>query len=225
MKPELANVIERVEVRPGGERAKQGKAYDTRFRRLLGKEAWESLPEAVQRRFSKRVEGQRVVIYPGVIKQARFSRAGRVLAQLCRLIGGPLPLSCDCGVPAAVSVSEDCKSGGQCWTRVYGRKDSFPQVIHSAKRFAGPNGLEEHIGCGIGMALEVVAVECGLEFRSDHYFVAILGRRFRLPRWLEPGRTVVRHIDQGEGRFVFSLALRHKWLGEMVYQEGLFEDA
>ncbi|MEM8725405.1 MAG: DUF4166 domain-containing protein [Pseudomonadota bacterium] len=225
MKPELANVALQVRPQPKDRRAARGKAYDTRFRRLVGKEAWESLPQAVQRRFSKRIEGARVVIYPGVIKHARFSRAGRFLAQLCRLIDGPLPLSSDCGVPAAVSVSEDCASGGQCWTRVYGRKSGFPQVIHSAKCFAGPTGIEEHIGRGIGMALKVVAVEGGLKFRSDHYFIEILGHRVRLPRWLEPGRTTVRHIDQGEGRFVFSLELSHPWLGELVYQEGVFEDA
>ncbi len=225
MRPEVAKVVPQVRHQPKGDRAPDRKAYDTRFRRLVGKEAWENLPEAVQQRFSKRVEGQRVVIYPGVIREARFSRAGRFLAQLCRLIGGPLPLSSDCGVPAAVSVFEDCVSGGQCWTRVYGRKNGFPQVIHSAKRFAGLTGIEEHIGRGIGMALEVVAVEGGLEFRSDHFFIEIHGRRMRLPRWLEPGRTVVRHIDQGEGRFVFSLEVRHPWLGELVWQEGLFEDA
>ncbi len=225
MKPEIASVVPDRRSEPRARIAGSSGAYDTRFRRLLGKQAWESLPGAVRRRFSKRVEGQRVVIYPGVIKQAQFSRAGRILAQLCRLIGGPLPLSSDCDVPAAVSVSEDCVSGGQCWTRVYGRRSGFPQVIHSAKRFAGPSGLEEHLGRGIGMALEAVAVDGGLEFRSDHYFVAVFGRRLKLPRWLEPGRTVVRHIDKGEGSFVFSLALEHKWLGEMVYQEGLFEDA
>lgn len=225
MKPERATVVQQPGKPGSAEHATGARAYDTRFRRLVGKDAWESLPGDVQRRFSKRVEGQRVVIYPGVIKQARFSPAGKALAQLCRIIGGPLPLSDDCSVPAAVSVSEDCKSGGQCWTRVYGRKSGFPQVIHSAKRFAGPSGLEEHIGRGIGMALVVVAVEEGLEFRSDHYFFEACGRRIKFPRWLEPGRTVVRHIDQGEGRFLFSLELRHPWLGELVYHEGLFEDA
>lgn len=225
MKPHIANVVQPEPAQPQGRSINVGGAYDTRFRRLVGKDAWESLPVAVQRRFSKRVQGERVVIYPGVIKEARFSKAGRILAQLCRVIGGPLPLSADCGVPAAVSVSEDCASGGQCWTRVYGRRSGFPQVIHSAKRFAGPSGLEEHIGRGIGMALKVVAVEGGLEFRSDHYFIEMLGHRVRLPRWLEPGRTTVRHIDRGEGRFVFSLELSHPWLGELVYQEGVFEDA
>ena len=110
------------------------------------------------------------------------------------------------------------------FTRIYGRKRGFPQVINSAKSFAGPTGLEEHIGGGIAMALKVRRVEGGLEFVSDHYCLHWFGKRLRLPRWLSPGKTVVRHIDQGEGRFIFSLQLSHPWFGEMVYQEGLFSD-
>ena len=200
-------------------------AYDARFRRLLDAEDWAGLPPAVQRRFSKRIEGAKVAIYPGEISLARFSLLGRVLSQLCRVIGAPLPLHKDVGVPAAVSVSEDVQSGGQCWTRVYGRSRGFPQVIHSAKRFAGPSGLEEHIGGGIGMALRVSAIDGGFEFRSDHYFMHLFGMRVRLRRWLEPGVTVVRHEDMGEGAFLFSLDLRHPLLGELVHQEGVFRDA
>ena len=202
-----------------------GEAYDTRFRALVGEEAWGSLPLAVQKRFSKCLGGAQVAIYPGIIEEVRFSRAGWLLAQLCRLIGAPLPLHRDCGVPATVSVSEDGASSGQCWTRIYGRKRGFPQVIHSAKRFAGKSGLEEYLGRGIGMALKVVAIEGGLEFRSDHYFLDIGRMRLRLPHWIGPGRTLVRHRDLGEGRFEFSLSLVHPLLGEMVYQSGVFRDA
>lgn len=207
-----------------GALAEAARPYDTRFRRLVGEAGWASLPEAVQLRFSKRLGEARVALYPGVIDTVRFSRAGRMLAQLCRLIGAPLPLHSDCGVPATVSVSEDGVSGGQCWTRIYGRSRGFPQVIHSAKRFAGPTGLEEYIGRGIGMALRVAVIEDGLEFRSDHYFLDIGRWRLRLPHWIGPGRTVVRHIDQGEGMFEFSLSLTHPLLGELVFQSALFRD-
>jgi len=199
--------------------------YDTRFRRLIGVEGWQSLPVSVQRRFSKRVVDQRVVLYPGVIRKARFSKLGWLFVQACRLVGAPLPLGRESGLPAAVSVMEDREGRGQFWTRTYARKSGFPQVIHSSKRFSGETGLEEHIGLGIGMALKVSAIEDGIAFISDHYFGSLLGRRVKLPRWLSPGKTVVKHRHVSDDSFVFSLELNHPLLGELVYQEGLFHDA
>ena len=119
---------------------------------------------------------------------------------------------------------EDRKGMGQFWTRTYARRSGFPQVIHSSKRFAGKTGLEEHIGLGVGMALQVSAIEDGIAFRSDHYFLSMLNWRIRLPHWLSPGQTVVKHRHIDEGHFLFSLELRHKWLGELVYQDGVFRD-
>lgn len=197
---------------------------DTRFRSLIGGRAWASLPRAVQRRFSKRLAGDRTVIYPGTITEARFSRLGWWFAQICRVIGAPLPLHSECGMPAVVSVSEDGKSGGQCWTRIYGRERGFPQVIHSAKRFGGATGLEEYLGRGIGMALQVKAIDGGLEFATDHYFISLFDQRLRIPKWLDPGKTIVRHVDMGGGIFIFSLCLRHSIFGELVFQQGEFRD-
>jgi hypothetical protein len=197
---------------------------DLRFRALLGAAAWDGLPEAVQRRFAKRLTGTALALYAGEVIETRFSRLGWCLAQTCRLIGAPLPLGRDGGVPALVSVSEDRLSGGQNWTRIYGRKRGFPQVIRSAKRFAGSTGLEEHVGCGIGMALRVAAFADGLVFSSEYYFWSLGGYRVRLPAWLGPGRTVVTHCDLGGGRFAFDLSLAHRLFGELVHQHAIFHD-
>lgn len=198
---------------------------DLRFRALIGKEAWDALPEAVKQRFSKRLSREAVALYCGRVVRAEFSGLGWLLAQALRLVGAPLPLSRDTDVPAVVSVSEDVASGGQVWSRLYGRTDGFPQVIHSAKRFAGPTGLEEYVGSGIGMALRVEPMADGLRFVSDHYLLLLAGRRLRLPRWLAPGRTVVEHHDLGHGCFLFTLMLLHPLLGRLVEQHALFRDA
>jgi len=198
---------------------------DLRFRALLGAERWTALPRAVRRRFGKRLDDARTVTYTGHIVECRMSGAGWLLAQLLRPIGGPLPTSRDTGVPAAVVVTEDEATGGQFWTRVYGRHSGFPRVIGSSKRFRGPTGLEEYIGHGIGMALAVSADERALHFDSDHYFLAAGPFRWRLPGWLTPGALRVSHVDRGAGRFEFVLALRHPLLGELVRQSALFADA
>lgn len=199
--------------------------YDTRFRRLIGEAKWAILPDTVRARFSKRLGPSSLAIYQGVIIETRHSRVGCGLAHAARLVGAPLPLHGDSGVPASVVVSDDRASGGQCWTRIYGREAGFPQVIHSAKRFAGSTGLEEYLGRRIGMALTIVASHEGLEFHSDHYFVMIMGRRLRLPSWAGPGSTIVTHCDLGEGRFAFDLTVRHPLFGELVHQHAEFHDA
>ena len=125
---------------------------------------------------------------------------------------------------STVSVTEDRVGQGQVWTRLYVRPNGFPQVIHSAKRFAGPTGLEEQLGLGVGMALRAT-VEAGvLTFRSAFYFIDLPGFRLRLPRWAEPGDLTVIHAEAGEDRFVFGLDLIHPLLGRLIRQRGLFED-
>ena len=64
---------------------------DLRFRSLLSDAEWARLPPAVRRRFSKRLAAGGTAVYTGLVVEARMSRAGWLLAQALRLIGGPLP--------------------------------------------------------------------------------------------------------------------------------------
>ncbi|HEY1630751.1 MAG TPA: DUF4166 domain-containing protein [Rhizomicrobium sp.] len=197
-------------------------AKESRFRALVGDIAWQRLPQAVRRRFS-RAPGT-IVTYAGEITECHRTRFGRMLAGVCRLIGAPLPLWDDVAVASVVTVTEDLATGGQVWSRIYTRRGGFPQVIQSSKCFAGPTGLEEYLGYGFGIALTVSADTRGLHFHSDHYFLAAAGLRLRLPEWFGPGALTISHIDLGDGWFAFVLALRHAWFGEIVYQAGLFRE-
>jgi len=197
---------------------------DMRFSALLGQAAWASLPAAVQTRFSKLLDPKTAITYAGEIIESRRTWYGRFLAELARIIGAPLPLGDDIGVPAVVTVTEDTATGGQFWTRLYGVKKGFPQVIHSSKRFAGPTGLEEYLGGGFGIALRVTAQNQVLNFHSDHYFVALGPARLRLPRWAAPGALTITHEDRGDGVFAFILSLRHPWFGEALRQTVLFRE-
>ncbi len=209
---------------PTGVRPVTEELDDLRFRSLLGRDGWDCLPAAVRRRFAKRLCAGKSVSYTGEVSGCRMRPAGWLLAQLCRLIGAPLPLGRDAGVAAVVIVTEDNDGGGQVWTRMYARRHGFPQVIHSAKRFAGPTGLEEYLGCGFGIALDVAACAAGIRFTSNHYFLRVGGHRLRLPSAISPGALTIDHTDLGDGRFAFTLALRHPRLGELIHQIGHFHD-
>ena len=196
---------------------------DMRFKELLGEAEWNRLPEAVRRRFSRHMEDGKSIVYKGVITKMEANWAGRLLGQVCKLIGAPLPTEHQAnGTPAIVTVTEDKQGNGQFWTRTYGRKSGFPQVIHSSKRFQGTTGLEEYIGYGIGMDLEVAREGDAIVFLSAGYYLEIFGRKLPFPRFLEPGKVKVSHADQGEGYFAFILEVSHPLLGQMIHQRGIF---
>jgi hypothetical protein len=198
---------------------------DLRFRALLADDAWTALPLPVRRRFSKRLAGGRTVVYAGEVLETRMSGPGWCLAQMARLIGGPLPTSRDVNMPSVVTVTEDMASGGQIWTRLYARRSGFPQIIHSAKRFAGPTGIEEYLGRGFGMALRIGVRDGALVFRSEGYFLEVFGRRFWLPGWLSPGTMTVIHTELGDGRFEFALDVSHRRFGTLIRQRAAFQEA
>jgi len=210
-------------------KSKKTQLSDTRFRQLLGKSAWQSLPHAVQQRFANRVKHGESKIFKGFVDYTRMNRVGWVLAQTLRIVGNPLPVDTDNnGQAAVVTVTEDAFGSGQFWTRQYGRKAGFPQIIHSSKRFAGPTGLEEYVGLGIGMTLRLSVEDGALLFKNDRYFITLFGKRLYLPKCLEPGDLTVSHADQGEINghrwFVFGLDLVHPSFGHLFHQRVTFKD-
>jgi hypothetical protein len=199
-------------------------AEDSRFRNLLRPEAWQRLPWRVQRRFSHALADGETTVFVGAVTHTRLSLFGFLVSQLLRLVGAPLPLRSGGRVAATVVVTEDTASGGQLWTRIYGRVGELPQVIHSAKRFSGPTGLEECVGHGVGMALTVHVEERALVFRSAWYFLRAFGMTLRMPAFLSPGLVEVVHREERDGRFSFTLTLTHPLFGEAVRQVAFFHD-
>lgn len=197
---------------------------DLRFRSLIPDEDWSRLSPAIRRRFTKRLQPGASAVYVGIVVETRMSRLGWVLAQAARFVGGPLPISRSSGLASVVSVTEDRSGGGQVWTRLYARPDGFPQTINSAKRFAGPTGLEEHVSGGLGMSLDVAVADGRLVFSSRRYFVRLGGWRLPLPGFLTPGTLTVTHGETGANRFAFVLTIRHPWFGTLIRQEAEFRD-
>jgi Domain of unknown function (DUF4166) len=212
-------------IHPDSEQGIDAALHDLRFRALLSDDDWKRLPAATRQRFSKRLADGRTAVYVGEVIEIGFTRTGWWLAQLARLIGGPLPTGTDTHVPSIVTVTEDAASSGQIWTRIYARRNGFPQVIHSSKRFAGPTGLEEYLGYGVGMALRIVVDGEALLFRSAGYFLQLGRLKFSLPAFLTPGALTVTHTDLGGGEFRFALEVVHPRFGMLVRQSAVFKEA
>src|SRR5262245_15713774 len=191
---------------------------DLRFRTLIGDADWAALPPSIRRRFTQRLAGGNTIVYSGEVVETRLSRAGWWLAQALRVIGGPLPTGTDARVPSVVTVTEDMARRGQVWTGLYARRSGFPQVIHSSKRFAGPTGLEEYVGYGLGVALTVHVRNGALEFLGERYFLQVFGLRLGLPRWLTPGTLRVTHSEVSDGEFTYTLDIDHPRLGSLIHQ-------
>jgi len=180
---------------------------DIRFRQLFKTEDWNRLPAPVRRRFGRRVQTGEALIYKGHVEFNRVNIWGRILVNLLRVIGAPLPLDTEnTDAAAVVTVTEapgkNGKHGGQIWMRQYARKDTkhpFPQIIQSAKRFEGPTGIEEYIGGGIGMSLKACVEGKELVFNAEDIFWDI---KF----------------------LAFTLKLEHKWFGKMIDQRVWFQD-
>jgi len=200
--------------------------------------SWSRLPAAVQRRFGTPLVPGGVRLYRGTVLATELSLAGRILAQLARLVGGPMPFTHGAVGATLVGVTQVDGFGAdgvraQVWTRSYVRPNAFPQVIQSAKCFAGPTGLEERLGYGLVMQLGVrVEGEPGateLVFASSAYVLRVAGFTLTLPAWLSPGACEVRHRDEGidphgNGQFTFTLTITHPLLGRLIRQVARYRE-
>jgi len=196
---------------------------DNDYRSLLGEVAWYDLHPHIQHRFSLDYL-HRPVTYAGVMERVYLSPAGKLLAQLCRLIGTPLALHSARDVQMRVDVYADEKRGGIAWERHYLYRDFRPDRVISTKRIYPALGLVELIGGGFGMYLAISVLDRAIVFQSDRYFWQIGKTRITLPGLLSPGTTTVMQKAFDDGRFQFTLDVDHSLLGKVCQQRGIFAE-
>jgi len=184
--------------------------------------SWRQLPVAIRRRFSRHLADGERVIYLGEVAGTTVTLTGRLVAQLARIVGAPLPLAQSGRMPVAVLVT-GCETswGGQIWTRVYDRARGlfrrviqFPSSASAAqpdwKKLVGwrgrnaayPDCSRTELSC-----FEVPDISCDA-----------LGFRYPFPDWLTPGVIEVVHREESLGGFTFSLSVTHAWAGQIIEQ-------
>jgi hypothetical protein len=194
------------------------------YRDLLG-DAWSGLPAATRARFERHE-----ALYTGTMT-LRATAAGRWVARLCMLVGSPLPPPSDRPLTVTVRVEPDHVTGGSRWTRCY----EFPRKrvsVASVKAVDATGVLVERLGYGLRMRLALDVRGGALCFDSTGYYVELEGLpwvgprygawRLELPSWFLPGRTCVSHYDLGDGRFRFTMTIRHALLGDLFRHDGVF---
>ena len=158
----------------------------------------------------------KAVAYRGVMHKVELSIAGKLLAHCCRLIGTPLALYAEENVPTDVKVYPDNQEGGMTWDRYYHYAKHKTNRVQSTKRIDDKNGLMEVVGCGFGMWLKIAEERGAIVFTSTGFFWQMGERRFVIPDWLSPGKTVVKQRALDEERFEFSLRVRHPISGRRI---------
>jgi hypothetical protein len=192
------------------------------FPALLGPDAWPRLPAAVQHRFAAHPALGLNTVYDGrMVVEASW--VGRLVAQVCRLIGTPLAPWTGADVPTSVNVHQDAR-GGLVWARTYRFDRRSPVLVSSTKLMTAGGELLEVVRGGLGMALSVSVEDGALHFRSRRYFFSLGGLRLPIPDLLTPGRAHVVHRDVGGGRFRFTMDFHHPWFGRTLFQDGVFAD-
>ncbi len=191
------------------------------YRFLIGEKGWGNLHPDIKKRFSEQVNHS--VVYKGMMSEIYLSFAGKLLAQVCRLIGTPLALYNGKNIPIEVKVYENRELRGMTWDRFYHYSNKVTNRIKSTKVIAKNGGLVEIVGYGFGMALNVYEKQGALFFESTQFFLKLGKLKINIPDILSPGKTIVSQKALNESQFQFSLDVTHSWLGKIFKQIGVFE--
>lgn len=195
---------------------------DGSYREALGAAAWSRLSAEVRARFAVGPAAAQAICFAGTMHRVELSAAGWLFAQACRLIGTPLAPRNGRHVPMRIELQADEELGGVSWQRIYEFSPRQRYIVRSTKCKGGPGEFVEHIGRGFSMRLDLAEENGNLVFRSTAYQCRLFGRTVRIPDWLTPGRTTVRHEQLCGNRFRFSLSVDHPLLGRTIYQDGEF---
>ena len=184
--------------------------------RILGARTWMSLTEKVRARFERVTPA----LYRGSMRTT-LTLLGRAFAWGLFPFGAPLPVWAG---EADARVLVSVRDSGMSWTRITRGPFGLMFQVRSIKRPSQDGRLLECCAGGWTMLLDLSVEDGVLVFRSRQFYWRMAVLSLPIPVWLTPGVAEVRHTDLGEGRFRFTLAFDHPWIGRTIFQDGVFAD-
>jgi hypothetical protein len=192
------------------------------FQSLMGAD-WYKLHSDIQARFSL-AHCHRAISYCGTMSEVKMSFVGRLLANFCRLIGTPLSYGAGKNVPTEVKVYPNKTLGGMVWDRYYRFSESKVNRVRSTKIILPNRRLIEISISGFGMYSKVYAKDGAIVFESQRFFCTLGRWRMPIPHVLSPGKTTATQRALSDGRFEFTLDIRHNLFGQVFKQVGIFRE-
>ena len=185
------------------------------FKAVLGSN-WDRLDPVLQARYN---------FVPGTTKilagtmQVKHGRLARMLMPLIRITGALVPVQ---GSGFQVTVTTDVSGDELKWMRIF-KKDNKTYDFKSSMREKGDKIIES-VGMGIGLRMQLKAVQGGLEYIDKGYVISIGKYVIPLPfHWLLGRSHVVEKTSLLPDREIHLLfTIRHPLFGFVFSYEGDF---
>lgn len=192
------------------------------FKKILGDE-WLKLHPDIQARFEKNPEPGRPLTYQGELEELSCSFWGKIFGYMTMpLIKGALIPYTAYHFPVDIQVYSKLNCSHIFKQRIYRLPGRKPIKFTSYMKESSKGEVLEYVGAGLGMKLIVFEKDGDLHFKSDGYFWDIGFFRIPIPDILSPGNTYLMHINEGNNQFRIRIDIKHKLLGRMFVQAGVF---
>ena len=178
---------------------------------------WSSLGDSVRDRFDGSIPH---LTFRCEEVRTDGTATGCYIIRFMRFLGTAFPAP---GQHRAADIHVDLiEPGRRSWRRGYYDQRGRSLRLDTVKSEKG-NLIEERSGF-LSIILKPEIGDKGLVLTSERFDLTFGPVRIPLPKILTPGRLVVEHRDEGDGRFVFDMRLVNTRLGEIFVHRGEFKD-
>jgi hypothetical protein len=193
------------------------------FKKIMGKE-WLRLHPDIQNRFEKNPTPGKPLKYHGKLEELSCSFWGKILGHITKpFVQGALIPYTAYEFPVDITVYTKLNCPHIFKERIYKIPGRKPIKFTSYMKESENGEVLECVGAGLGMKLILFEKDSDLHFKSDGYFLDIGIYRIPLPNIITPGYTYLTHVNEGENQFRIRIDIKHKILGKMFVQTGVFK--